>query len=92
MIVDLILPDKDAYLTPDGPRRFRTSQGKNPRNRHDDETLEVVSTLWGPIMDHDHQDRPRVQRWVAHDTEGVNMGLMNSKRRTRSKRRCGWPT
>ena len=23
-----------------------------------DETLEVVSTIWGPVMDHDHQKRP----------------------------------
>ena len=41
-----------------------------------DEKLEVVSTIWGPVMDHDREGRPRVERWVAHDQEGVNMGLL----------------
>ncbi len=35
-----------------------------------------MSTVWGPVIDHDHQKRPRAIRWVAHDTEGVNMGLL----------------
>jgi penicillin amidase len=76
VIVETEEDDKDAYLTPDGPRKFDHHQETIKVKGAADETLDVVSTIWGPIMDHDHKGRPRAIRWVAHDTAGVNMGLM----------------
>ncbi|HEY1600068.1 MAG TPA: penicillin acylase family protein [Pirellulales bacterium] len=68
--------DKDSYLTPDGPRKFEHHTEVIHVAGSPDETLEVVTTIWGPLMDEDQEGRPRAQRWVAHDPAGVNMGLL----------------
>lgn len=79
--VDLVIVepegnDKKAYRTPDGPRAFEHHSEVIKVKGGADETLEVVSTIWGPIVDHDHLNRPRALRWVAHDPQGVNMGAL----------------
>ena len=76
VIVEVDPADKDSYKTPDGLRKFEHSKETIKVKGEPDATLEVVSTIWGPIVDKDHQDRPRALRWVAHDTDGVNMGLI----------------
>lgn len=76
VIVETDQTDKDSYKTPDGLRKFEHEKETIKVKDAPDETLEIVSTIWGPIMDHDHQGRPRAIRWVAHDTDGVNMGLV----------------
>jgi len=76
VIVETDADDKDSYLTPDGPKKFEHHPETIKVKGAEDETLEVISTIWGPIMDHDHKDRPRVIRWVAHDTGGVNMNAL----------------
>lgn len=72
--------DPDSYLTPDGPRKFEHHQETIAVAGHPSETLEIVSTIWGPIIDKDSQGRSRAQRWVAHDPEGVNLHLMSLER------------
>jgi penicillin amidase len=76
VIVEVDPQDKDSYLTPDGPQKFVREQEIIKIKGQPDEKLEIVSTIWGPILKHDHADRPLAVRWVAHDTDGVNMGLM----------------
>lgn len=76
VIVETDPNDQESYRTPDGPRPFVHHQEIIKVKGAADETLDVVSTIWGPVMDHDHQGRPRAIRWVAHDTAGVNMGLL----------------
>ncbi len=76
VIVELDADDKESYRTPDGVKKFEHHAETIKVKDAPDETLDVVSTIWGPIMDHDHQGRPHAIRWVAHDTAGVNMGLM----------------
>ena len=58
VIVETDPDDKDAYLTPDGPRKFEHIEEVIKVKGAPDEKLDVVSTIWGPIMDHDHQSRP----------------------------------
>jgi len=77
---DLVVIEPDpagteAYLTPDGPRRLERVKETIHVKGQADETLEVVSTIWGPIVDKDHRGRPRALRWVAHEPEAVNLGL-----------------
>jgi penicillin amidase len=77
--VVIVEPDpvrEDSYRTPDGPRRFERVRETIKVKGAADEVVEVVSTIWGPIIRRDHQGRPLALRWVAYDTEGVNMGLM----------------
>jgi penicillin G amidase len=76
VIVETDPSDKEAYLTPEGPRKFEHHEETIKVKGAADETLDVVSTIWGPIMDRDQKDRPRAIRWVAHDSDGVNMGLI----------------
>ena len=71
---DLVLLDVDAadsnrYRTPDGWRRFehhdeviRVAGGR-------DAHLDVLWTVWGPLIEPDHRRRPRALRWVAHSAE-----------------------
>lgn len=76
ILVEVDPNDKDSYLTPDGPKKFEHNEQIIKVSGAPDDKLDVVSTIWGPVVDHDHKDRPRAIRWVAHDTEGVNMGLL----------------
>jgi penicillin G amidase len=72
----VIEPDpqnEDAYRTPDGPRRFERVTERIEVKGAPEETLEVVETIWGPIVDRDHNGRARALRWVAHDPGGVNL-------------------
>jgi penicillin amidase len=79
--VDIVLvePDPDdpqKYLTPDGPRRFEKELETIRVRGQDSETLEVESTIWGPLIAPDHQGRRRALRWIAHDPEAVNQGML----------------
>lgn len=77
VLIDVDPRDKDSYLTPKGPRKFDHHAETIKVKGAPDIALDVVTTIWGPIIDHDYRGRPRAIRWVAHDTDGVNMGLMH---------------
>jgi penicillin G amidase len=77
VLIDVDPNDKDSYLTPKGPRKFDHHEEIIKVKGAPDVVRDVVSTIWGPVVDHDYKDRPRVLRWVAHDTDGVNMGLVH---------------
>ena len=68
--------DSERYLTPEGPRRFDRAVETIRVKGGPDETLEVVSTIWGPIVGQDHRGRPRACRWIAHDERAVNLRLL----------------
>ena len=76
VIVDVDPHDKESYLTPKGPQKFVHHSEKIKVKDAPDAVLDVVDTIWGPVIETDAKNRPRVWRWVAHDTEGVNMGLL----------------
>jgi len=70
---------------------YRTAEGLQPLTRFEEilevaggesETLEVFESLWGPVVDRDHRGRRRALRWVAHDLEGYNLGLMGLEQAT----------
>ncbi|HTQ80945.1 MAG TPA: penicillin acylase family protein, partial [Thermoanaerobaculia bacterium] len=67
----------DAYRTPGGWQPFTHSpeivrvHGGPPRS------LDVLSTLWGPVVDQDHRGRLRALAWTAHHEEAVNLKLLD---------------
>jgi penicillin amidase len=77
---DLVLlePDPtnpDAYLTPEGPRLLeRATETIDVRGEKPD-TLQVESTIWGPVVDTDDTGRRRALAWVALREGGVNAAL-----------------
>lgn len=73
VIVETAPGDPEMYRTPDGLRRFERSQETIRISGQADETLEVVSTIWGPLIDEDYRGRPRALRWLAHDVEAIGL-------------------
>lgn len=67
---------EDSYRSPEGPRGFErhleTIRVKDDEDHH----LEVLETVWGPVIDRDYRGRRRALRWVAHDAEAVNLELI----------------
>ena len=67
----------NSYLTANGPKEFeRISEtirvkGGAPR------TVEVLQTIFGPVIDRDHNGRLRAYQWTAHDPEAVNLKLLD---------------
>jgi len=83
--LDLVVLETD----PSAPDRYRTPMGPLRFERHEEilrvrggraENLEVLSTIWGPVIDQDHLGRRRALRWVAHDAEAVNLNLIGLER------------
>ena len=66
--------DDDSYQTPSGPRAFTHVRETLAVKDGPPETLEVLETVWGPVVDHDHQGRRRALRWVAHEPRAFNLG------------------
>ena len=72
--------NKDAYLTPEGPRLFeRTSETIRVKGAAD-ERLEVLETIWGPVIDTDHKGQKRALAWVALREGGLNAALFRMER------------
>jgi penicillin amidase len=70
-------PSKDdSYLTPEGPKAFERRTEVIAVKGAPSESVEVLSTIWGPVLDKDHLGRRRVLRWVADDPEAVNFRLL----------------
>jgi len=69
--------DKESYKTPDGMKKFEHTSETIVIRGAPNETMDVVSTIWGPIVDHDDQDRPQAIHWVALEPGGANMGLLD---------------
>jgi len=76
VVVEADPADPERYLTPQGWRRFEHATELIQVKGADPDTLEITSTIWGPIVDHDQQGRPRALRWTAHDVEAVNLEHM----------------
>ncbi len=69
------LPE-DCYLTPEGSEYFYRDEEIIEYSDGSQETIEVLRTIWGPVIDRDHKGRHRVLRWTAHDHEATNLGLL----------------
>jgi len=77
VIVEPDPENPDQYLTAGGYRAFELHTESIAVRDGENESVDIRSTIWGPVIDHDHLGRPRAQRWIAHDTEAVNLGLLD---------------
>jgi penicillin amidase len=76
VIVETDPDDSEIYRTPEGYRKLdRLTETIEVRDA-EPQTFEIVSTIWGPIIDQDHNGRSRALRWIAHETDAVNLGLL----------------
>jgi penicillin amidase len=76
VILDSSPESSQTYSTADGPRPFERRQELLQSSNGDSETLEVIDTIWGPVVDTDHRDRARALHWIAHEPYAVSFGLL----------------
>jgi penicillin amidase len=74
--------DEDAYLAPGGPRRLEHARETIHVKDGPDETLEVASTIWGPVVDKDHAGHRRALAWVPLREGGLNAALVRMESAT----------
>ena len=75
VVIEADPADPNRYLTPQGWRAFEHHLERIGVKGGPDQALDVVSTIWGPVVDKDHRGRSRSLRWTAHDPEAINSGL-----------------
>jgi len=80
--MDLVILETDPqdpgrYAVPGGFRDFGHRREVIPVAGGEPDTVLFTTTIWGPLYDHDHQGRPRVLRWTAHDSEAANLALID---------------
>jgi penicillin amidase len=78
--IETATPGGDEYLTPWGLRRYEHRSERIAVKGAPDVPLHVLSTVWGPIVDQDHEGNPLVLRWTAHDPEAINLELLDMER------------
>jgi len=76
VVVELDPDDSSRYRTPDGWREIETVREQIAVSGGEPETVEVQTTIWGPIVDRDHRGRPRALRWIAHDPAAADVDLL----------------
>ena len=76
VVLEPAAADQDAYRTPEGLRRFEHATETIAVKGASAVTLDVVSTIWGPVIDRDHAGRARAHAWVPHEPGGVNLALL----------------
>lgn len=69
--------DKESYKTPDGLKKFEHIEETIVVKDGPNEKLDVVSTIWGPILARDAKHGPQAIHWVALEPGGANMGLLD---------------
>jgi penicillin amidase len=76
VVVEVDPGDPGFYFAPDGRRQFERVRESIRVSGASTESLEVVSTIWGPLVDKDHRGRPRALRWTAHEPAAINFKLL----------------
>lgn len=73
VLLEPVAGDPDAYRTPEGPRRLERATETIEVAGEGPETLEVESTIWGPVLDRDDAGRRRALAWVALRDGGLRL-------------------
>ena len=76
VIVEADPSDRGFYFAPEGRLRFERAVESIKVKGGASESLEVTSTIWGPVIDKDHLGRPRALRWTAHEPAALNFNLL----------------
>ncbi|MGX2041945.1 penicillin acylase family protein [Methylocaldum sp. MU1018] len=72
--------DPGRYRTPEGWRRFETRTETVAVKDGNAETIELKSTVWGPVSPDPLLGQPVAIRWIALDSRAVNLGLLGMDR------------
>ena len=73
-VIELITNDDDSqYLTPTGYQDFINHKQIIAVKGQKAQEINVVETIWGPVIGEDHKGTLLAYRWVAHDVEAINL-------------------
>jgi penicillin amidase len=77
---DLVVLEMDprqpgVYRTPAGPRRLQKVSEPIRLKGGREVAFEVEESIWGPVIDRDHQGRPRALVWTAHFPVAANLRM-----------------
>jgi penicillin amidase len=75
VIIEPVAGQAEAYMTPDGERRFERHEEIIEVAGGKPETLTVLDTMWGPLIGEDAQGRPLALAWTAHRAGAMNLRL-----------------
>jgi len=78
--IELDPADSGRYRTPEGWRRFETRTESIAVKDGQAETIELKSTVWGPVSPEPLLGQPVAVRWIALDPGAVNLGLLGMDR------------
>jgi penicillin amidase len=78
--IELDPADPDRYRTPDGWQRFEIRTESIAVKGGNAETVELKSTVWGPVSPDPLLGQPVAIRWIALDPRAVNLGLLEMDR------------
>ncbi|HSN18040.1 MAG TPA: penicillin acylase family protein [Gammaproteobacteria bacterium] len=67
--------DSDEYRTAEGWRHFEHHRELIRVKGGKDVTFEVRDTLWGPVLDQDHDGTWRAVHWMGAQADGTNLEL-----------------
>lgn len=68
--------DRSEYRTPDGWQPFDRHIESVEVKDGEPVEIEVLETIWGPVIGEDHFGNLLAYRWIAHDVEGANLNLL----------------
>jgi len=80
VIIETAPGNENAYLTPDGAKKFTEHTETIRIKDADDVKLKIMETIWGPVIDKDHRGRMRAYRWVAHDERAIDFGIIKMEK------------
>jgi len=76
VVVEVDPTDSGFYFAPGGRLGFERAVETIKVKGGAPESVEVMSTIWGPVIDTDHLGRPRALRWTAHEAAALNLNLL----------------
>ncbi len=76
VVVEITPGHPGSYQTVTGPKDFSHQLETIHVHGQEDQSLDVESTIWGPVIDKDRLGRPRALQWIAHDPRAVNLHLV----------------
>lgn len=77
VIVDPDPADEGRYLVGDTSEAFNIHKETIGVRGGDAVEIEVKSTRWGPVVNHDAQGRPLALAWTAHDPRATNIRMLD---------------
>ncbi len=72
--------DAQRYRTPGGWRELETHAETIRVRGEEPVTMQIESSVWGPIIDTDAQGRKRAIHWLADEDEAANLRLIDLER------------